>query len=685
MMNQRVNRLLIGLTGLILGACDGTGVLESGLPTTPPTNLPIVGKPGAGGGGCRGALVTSIQGQVVAEDGLGRPGIKAQLCIRDGISGGLTCLPPATSEPDGNFLITVPQDSQCIGGAAMRILLPGQAAATSYCNLDLSSAPNVRLAEPMMIYGMNPPADLPALGNPDTPHTVDFGNGLEIDVVPGQLYGGAASYGALAARSLRSDAGGLCFPPEVGEFDGLYAFSPELDVESAGYTLRIRTDQPPLTAVALYVFGGLGCTDRNGTLLSEVGWTDFGTGIVGNDGFVHVDAANALPCLSWLGYRAIRTGEDRAPPPPSAVPDEADLPPVVEAPPAGPQPESPAPPSPPEPEANPNPNPPEPEAPAPNPDPSPPEGGEGGGNDGPCTYPPAGGLSLGGVMPNLEWADAYDESGQAVGLSLEDFHCNPAFDNYNVIFFVLSAGWCGACPSYLSQVGPQLAQIEQAGGKVVFVEAQDRSYNAVNSQQAYQYFSRYTNNGPGFRVGGGSSSPPQAISNSGFIRSFPSAFAVRRSDMRVIAELRSTPGGFNMPAIAQDPDRNWGAGTGQSNPQCGPDDEEPSEPNNTAATAGTLRPGDSFDGGICDQNLDFYAVEHPGTWRLDLAFRHADGDIDVYVWDTNANRPLMRNGRPVGSESSTDNESFTHTGDAIIGVLGYQGATAPYRLTLSAQ
>lgn len=687
---------LITALGCLALACDGTGVLEAGLPTVPPSDLPVVGgKPGVEGGGCRGTYVSSIQGQLVAEDGLGRPGIKAQLCIRDGISGGLTCLPPVDSAPDGSFLVTVPQDTQCIGGAAMRVLLPGQAAATSYCNLDLTSAPTVRLGAPMVVYGMNPPASRPDLGDPMRPHAVDFGNGLEVDVVPGQLYGGVGQYEALAARALRPDAQGLCFPAEVAAFDGLYAFSPEVDVEGAGFTLRVRTDQPPLTAVALYAFGGLGCTDAAGRLMPETGWTDFGTGIVGNDGYVHVDAQNALPCLSWLGYKAIRGGEDRAPPPPGAVPEEDDLPPIIDAPDGRePEPGAPPPPTPPgEPEA-PAPQPePEPQAPQPQPEPEPqaqpepePQPPTG---DGDCAYPPAGGLSLGGVMPNLSWPDAVDQSGQAVGFTLEDFHCDPAYARFNTVTFVVSAGWCGACPQYLSQVGPQLSAIDQAGGLVVFVEAEDRSYNPVDSRTARQYFSRYIGNGPGLTVGGGSSTPQRAISQSGFIRSFPSAFAVRRRDMRVIAELRSTPGGFDIAAIARDPERDWGAGAGNGGggggARCGPEDEEPSEPNDTAATAGVVRAGESFDGGICDGNMDFYSIQHAGAWQLDLEFRHSDGDIDVYVWDPATNQPLQQNGSRIGADSGNDNERFTHQGNAIIGVLGYRGATAPYRLTLTAR
>ena len=83
--------------------------------------------------------------------------------------------------------------------------------------------------------------------------------------------------------------------------------------------------------------------------------------------------------------------------------------------------------------------------------------------------------------------------------------------------------------------------------------------------------------------------------------------------------------------------------------------------------------------------MDFYQVEHAGTWQLDLAFSHAEGDIDVYVWDPATNRALQVNGQNVGSDSGDDNETFTHQGNAIIGVLGYQGATARYRLTLSAR
>ena len=69
-----------------------------------------------------------------------------------------------------------------------------------------------------------------------------------------------------------------------------------------------------------------------------------------------------------------------------------------------------------------------------------------------------------------------------------------------------------------------------------------------------------------------------------------------------------------------------------------------------------------------------------------LTFRHATGDIDVYVWDTDRDERLRgANGRYVGSNSATDDEAFTHRGPAVVVVLGYDGDRAPYTLEFSAR
>lgn len=681
--------LLLGL-GCLTG-CVGYGALDSGevAETAPP---PPDSKPSPGGGGCEGYTVASLRGYVFDEAGLGRPGVKAQLCIREGTSDRLTCLRPVDTDAQGAFFISVPDDTRCMGVAALRILAPGEAAATSYCHLDLSTGPDVVLPSPLTLFATRTPASRPEADPLDrTAHPVDFGDGLEVDIAPGRLYGG--SYDQLSARRIDPTTPGLCFPEEIRAFDGLFAFAPEADVEGPGLAMRIATSEPPLTAVALYVLGGQGCTDAHGDLIPEAGWLDFGTGIVGDDGYIHVGAEGGLPCLSWFGYRVIRRGEDRAPPPPGAVPPADERPPPPDPPlgggdapdptppPADPTPPDPTPPEPPEEEEDPPPA-----VPPVDPPTDPPADPPADPPPGDCVYPPAGGgISLGGTMPVVEWPDAVDGAGNRVGFSLRDFHCDPAYERYSIVAFVVSTGWCSACPDYLRDVASQAQAIERAGGLVVIEESEDGGYSPIDSAGAARFLSRYIGNMPGLRVGGGSSQPTvQLIARSNIVQAYPAAFVVRRRDMRVISELRSAPGGMPIAQIAADPDRNWGAGADQA-PQCGPADEEPSEPNNASNQAAALAVGQTVDGGICGADMDFYRINHNGPWTLDLRFRHSDGDLDVYVWDAARNQPLQQGGRPVGGESGDDDERFSWQGPATIGIIGYQGATSPYRLSLAGQ
>ena len=57
------------------------------------------------------------------------------------------------------------------------------------------------------------------------------------------------------------------------------------------------------------------------------------------------------------------------------------------------------------------------------------------------------------------------------------------------------------------------------------------------------------------------------------------------------------------------------------------------------------------------------------------------GDLDVYVWDAAANQPAPGD---AGSESTDDNETFDHSGSALVRIHGYDGASAPYTLRLEA-
>ena len=114
-------------------------------------------------------------------------------------------------------------------------------------------------------------------------------------------------------------------------------------------------------------------------------------------------------------------------------------------------------------------------------------------------------------------------------------------------------------------------------------------------------------------------------------------------------------------------------------PTCPTDDAF--GPNPTQEDAYPLEgPSAILDGAICTPDDDFYKIFVPEGCKLDstLEFIHADGDLDLHVYDTE--------GLVAGSSlSSTDNEAVstgvvTEGGVYNIGVEGYNGATNTYRL-----
>ena len=138
---------------------------------------------------------------------------------------------------------------------------------------------------------------------------------------------------------------------------------------------------------------------------------------------------------------------------------------------------------------------------------------------------------------------------------------------------------------------------------------------------------------------------------------------------------------LDLVAITGNPNQDWGSR--ELVFTCGPEDEEPTEPNDDVPNAADIEAG-TFTGGICGLDKDFFRVNIEGPWQIDLRFRHADGDIDIAVWDEQNNRPLITGAGLVGSESIDDNESFQHQGPAIVTVYGYQYASAAYEFELTA-
>ncbi len=303
----------------------------------------------------------------------------------------------------------------------------------------------------------------------------------------------------------------------------------------------------------------------------------------------------------------------------------------------------------------------------------------------PCTFSPGGSLSRNQTVPALRWQGIYDKSGATRDFSFEEFACSPEFDDSSILIMVVGAGWCSACPDYYRSVNSQASQIEAAGGVIAYVEVEDSSYVPANHRTADQIISNYISRGSGFRIGDGATLPnSRAIYNSSLIQAYPQAIVIRRSDMKVVADQNSSNFMLDFPALA----RANGGGGGSTPPggnNGGACTEETSEPNNAPTSPASIQPG-SFDAGICGSDSDYYQVNVQGFWRMDLTFSHAEGDIDVFVWDVNNNGPVNDfNNRPVGSDSGDDNESFTHFGPSVVRVYGYEGARAAYTLTLTQQ
>ncbi|MCA9542368.1 MAG: hypothetical protein KC620_25900, partial [Myxococcales bacterium] len=321
------------------------------------------------------------------------------------------------------------------------------------------------------------------------------------------------------------------------------------------------------------------------------------------------------------------------------------------------------------------------------PDPAPPPA-----EPAPCRYP-AGPhvISDNGVVPPLAWRGAYDGNGQRVDFDLESFHCDPAYARYSVLAVVVGAEWCGACAQYTRQLASQARAIDAAGALLLFIEVEDNGYSPASNEVAQRTIERYAPGAPSVRVGDGMTAQgARTVYNAPIVRSFPSVFAVRRSDMRVIAN-QDVVGYIDFAALARQesqrappPDVDPGVDPGPDIGLGGACDEEPGEPNDAAGQATPLAAGQVVQGGVCNGNADFYRVDHAGLWTLELAFSHAEGDLDVYVWDANSGGPLIGlDGNAVGSDGTSDGERFDFFGQQTVVVLGYQGAMAGYTLRLT--
>lgn len=302
-----------------------------------------------------------------------------------------------------------------------------------------------------------------------------------------------------------------------------------------------------------------------------------------------------------------------------------------------------------------------------------------------CAYPPfALRLAFGDTFPALRWDSAF-RNGVEGEFALADFYCNDEqYGDKSVLVLVAGAGWCAPCTVYAQRLAPQFPMLEAAGAEIIFFEVEDANYEPATSHFANEHLTRIIGPDKGTRVGDADTLPrPNFLRSSGVIDAFPTVFVVRRSDMRLIADSRMAQYYLPLLDIAEDPDADWSnPGAPMFRNNCEDGDDEAGEPNNSPENATPLAPG-AARGGICDVNPDFYQIDIEGDWRFDIEFSHAQGDIDVFVWDAASNQQVTVNGAPVGAQSSDDNETFTHSGPALVNVYGYQGASATYNIILT--
>jgi hypothetical protein len=335
---------------------------------------------------------------------------------------------------------------------------------------------------------------------------------------------------------------------------------------------------------------------------------------------------------------------------------------------ANPEPADPAPAEPePDPEpAEPDPAEPEPDPAEPEPEPEPAESA-----DPACAYPPANErISMNAALPRLSWRGAFGPGGDRVNFDLERFHCDPAYDRYTSLIIFVGAEWCPACHQYLGELAAHVDAIDAAGGLILYVETETNDGQPASHQVAHRTVSRRIDPAaPGIRIGDGETLPnAMAIHNSPIVQGFPTIIVAQRADMRVVAR------DVHASRLARTVADLSGAPLPEID--C---DEEPQEPNDAPAQA-ALAPQAWVEAGICGADVDFWRIDQPGQWQLQIQHQHAIGDIDVYLWDTANDRPAGEARNPIGSDSSTDDEAFTHTGPATVMVHGYQGDRAPYRL-----
>ena len=171
-------------------------------------------------------------------------------------------------------------------------------------------------------------------------------------------------------------------------------------------------------------------------------------------------------------------------------------------------------------------------------------------------YPEVGGeVRLWEVLPQVWWSGAYTGSGEQVDFNVTEFFCDPEYDRYSVLIFVIVAEWCAACPGSVEYAGGQAAAVDEAGGLMIFLFTETEDGLASNAQ-AQNYISLYTTTSFGLRVGSMDTKPEAGmIDYSEIIGDYPNGFVVRKRDMMIIADQGQIDGYIPFLEITENPER----------------------------------------------------------------------------------------------------------------------------------
>lgn len=297
----------------------------------------------------------------------------------------------------------------------------------------------------------------------------------------------------------------------------------------------------------------------------------------------------------------------------------------------------------------------------------------------PCDYPEfTGDLGLGQTLPAWRWENAQTWDGSAAPVDMREFFCSPEYDQYDSIVLVVSAGWCSACPGYIRDVDSMSRAIEDARGLILYLEVETADFEPATSEAAATYINGLIADGPGMRMGDADNAVPNSVR--GLVSRMPSGYVIRRRDMQIIADQKESIYVIDFPGLAADPEQTWVPTPPPFEANCGPTDEEASEPNDAVDTAAPIADGAEVLGGICAEGSDFYRVDLPGPWRFDLwsEFLTTREDLNLRLY-------TLEGERIGGSTQRSNHDWVDYEGPALVEVYGFENASATYRVTLGPQ